>query len=190
MTSAFLFFWSTFERQSVLARNDCNEVPLRDVPSSELTFRARASSVPGVLLDQAPQKLEVAALSHSREINHRSITLLLELSELIEHERHPAAHTSSEVSARTSEHDDCAARHVLAAMIADSLDYRDRAAVPDSEPLADNSCDVRFAGCRAVEYRVAGQNRLIGNELRALGMPQNQPAAGKSLADVIIGFSL
>ncbi len=143
-----------------------------------------------MLLDQAPQQLQLAEVGHVRELDHPHVTLLFQLAELVEHEGDAAAHSRGEVPARAAQHDDRAASHVLAAVIADSFDYGDRSTVPHCEALARNSRDVRFARRRAVEHRVANENRLVGNELRGTGMPHDQPPAGQSLSDVVVRLSL
>ena len=63
-----------------------------------------------------------------------------------------------------AEHDDAAAGHVLAAVVADALDDRGRAGVADAEPLADHAADERLAGGRAVEDHVAGDDVVLGRE--------------------------
>ena len=67
------------------------------------------------------------------------------------------------------EHDDAAAGHVLAAVVADALDDRDGAAVAHGESLAGQAADVRLAARRAVERDVADDDVLFGREGRSLG---------------------
>ena len=47
-----------------------------------------------------------------------------------------AGHAGGEVPPDRAEHGDGAAGHVLAAVVADAFDHRDRSGVADSEPLA------------------------------------------------------
>ena len=52
-----------------------------------------------------------------------------------------------------AEHDDRAAGHVLAAVVADALDDGGRAGVADREPLPHQAADEHLAAGRAVEQR-------------------------------------
>jgi hypothetical protein len=47
-----------------------------------------------------------------------------------------ARHAGREVAAGLAEHDDDAAGHVFAAVVAHALDHRDRAGIAHREPLA------------------------------------------------------
>ena len=84
------------------------------------------------------------------------------------------------------EHDDVAARHVLAAVVADALDDRVRARVAHGEPLAGEPAEERLAPGRAVEDGVADDHVLLGGERRALGRPDRDRAAGEALAGVVV----
>ena len=59
-------------------------------------------------------------------------------------------------------HDDDAAGHVFAAVVARALDDRDGAGVADREALAGDAAEVAFARDRAVEHRVADDDRALG----------------------------
>ena len=59
-----------------------------------------------------------------------------------------------------------AAGHVLAAVIADTLDDRGGAAVADGEALARDAANEGFAAGRAVERHVADDDVVFGGERR------------------------
>ena len=82
-----------------------------------------------------------------------------------------------------------AAGHVFAAVIADAFDDGRRAAVADGEPLAGQAVDEHFAGGRAVEQRVADDHVFLGIERRAGRRDDDDPPAGKPLAQVIVGVA-
>src|ERR1700674_2886666 len=128
----------------VLERHHGDEVSLRNIPSPELALRRRAASEARMLFDQMPQQLAVAQVGQWRKLDHRRVALLLQLAELVEHERHPATHPRGKIPPRATENDDGAAGHVLAAVIADSLHHRNRSTVAHSEALAGNSRKIRF----------------------------------------------
>ena len=79
----------------------------------------------------------------------------------------PPLMPGGEVAAGPAEHDDAAAGHVFAAVVADAFDDRVRAAVADGEALAGDAADVRLAAGRAVERDVADDDVLLGDERRA-----------------------
>ena len=93
----------------------------------------------------------------------------------VEHVGDAAAHAGGEVPAGAAEHDDAAAGHVLAAVIADAFDDRERAAVADGEPLAGEAADVRLAAGRAVQRDVADDDVVLGDERRLPRRIDDQP---------------
>src|ERR1700682_5775894 len=191
MTHAHIAHWLADDDHwpAVLARHDGDEMPLGNVPSPQLSLCPRTAGEARVLLDKVTQYLAVSRISHGTQLHHRRVALLLQLAELVEHQRQPAAHSGGEVPSGAPEHDHRAASHVLAAVITDTFDNRYRSAVPDREALARNAGEIRFTRRRTVKNSVADQNRLIGDELRRPRMPDDQATAGKSLADVVIRFS-
>ena len=64
-----------------------------------------------------------------------------------------------------AEHDDDAAGHIFAAVIADAFDDRDRAGVAHGETLARDAAEIAFAGDRAVKHGVADDDRLLRRDL-------------------------
>src|SRR5688572_28741359 len=185
-----LFLSLPLERVPVLARNDREESLHSPLPLSELAFRPCAAGVMCVLLHQMAQALALTELSHVHEIDQYFVALLLELTEFVEHECDPAAHSRTEVAADASEHDDRAARHVLAAVVADSFHHRDRATVAHRESLARHSSEIRFARRCTVKNGVAHENRLVGDELRGARVPDDQASARRSLAHVVVRLAL
>ena len=83
-----------------------------------------------------------------------------------------AGHPGAEVAADRAEDDDGAARHVLAGVVADALDDRDRARVADGEALAGAAGAEELAAGRAVENGVAEQ---------APGRRRRRPAGGSTI---------
>ena len=82
-----------------------------------------------------------------------------------------------------AEHDDRPARHVLAGVVADSLDDRGRARVPHREALPGRAGAEELAARRAVEDRVPEQDRLAGVASRRR---DDDAPAGHRLADVVV----
>ena len=61
-----------------------------------------------------------------------------------------AAHAGAEVPPGRAEHDDAPTGHVLAAVVADAFDHRERTGVADAEALADEAAEEDLAARRAV----------------------------------------
>src|SRR5690606_37304660 len=93
------------------------------------------------------------------------------------------------VSARGAKDDHAAASHVFAAVVADAQDNGADAAVADTEALAGHAADVGFAARCAVESDVADDDVVHGAEGRFRRWIDNDLAAGKSLADVVVGVA-
>src|SRR5690606_24038068 len=88
-----------------------------------------------------------------------------------------------------TEHDGTSAGHVLAAVIADPLDDRSRAAVAHAEALGRAAPEERAAGGRAVERDVADQHVVLGRESAFARRVDDQPAARQALADVVVAVA-
>src|SRR5690606_4424532 len=94
---------------------------------------ARAVRACVVLLDESEDEgLVVAELL---ELDHAHVAARRERPVLVEDVGDAAAHARAEVAAGLPEHDHAAARHVLAAVIADPLDDGDASAVAHGEAL-------------------------------------------------------
>jgi len=78
----------------------------------------------------------------------------------IQQERLAARHPGAEVPAVTAKDDDGASGHVLARVVADTLDDGDRAGVANGEPLTRRAGAEELAAGRPVEHRVADEARL------------------------------
>jgi hypothetical protein len=74
-----------------------------------------------------------------------------------------------------AEHDDGAARHVLAGVVAGALDDRGGAGVAHREPLAGPPGDEELAGRRAVEHGVADQHRVARRRRAGARMTMRPP---------------
>ena len=70
-----------------------------------------------------------------------------------------------------------------------ALDYRHRAGIPHAESFAGHTVDERLAGGSAVKSHVAHDDIIAGIEGTAFRGTDNQPAAGKSLAETIVAVA-
>ena len=108
----------------------------------------------------------------------------------IEHVGDAAAHAGREIATRLAQDHGPAAGHVLAAMIADSLDDRRGAAVADAEPLARDAAQIKLAAGCAVEHDVAGDDVVLGHEGAFARRIDDDLAAGEALAAVVVDVAL
>ena len=125
----------------------------------------------------------------SRSTAARIAALLGEVALLIEHVGDAAAHAGGEVAAALAEHHHQAVRHVLAAVIAQAFHHRRRAGIAHREALAGHAVEVGFAAGGAVEHHVADQDILFRQEGGSARRIDDQPAAGESLAHVVVGVA-
>ena len=75
-------------------------------------------------------------------------------------------------------------------MVADALDDRVDAAVPDGEPLTRDAAHERLAARRAVEGDVADDDVLLGHEGGPRRRVDAEPPPGEPLAPVVVGVAL
>ena len=120
-------------------------------------------------------EVDLVGLDQRFQVDHLAVAAARELAVGVEHVGDAAAHAGREVAPGPAEHDDAAAGHVLAAVIADAFDDHRGAAVAHAEPLAGHAADERLAAGRAVERDVADDDVLLGLERR-------QPSAGRRSA--------
>src|SRR5882672_6051563 len=119
--------------------------------------------------------------------NHGSIAAPREFAVHVEHVADASRHAGAEVAPGLTQHHHGTARHVFAAMVADTLDHRQCARIAYGEALAGYAPEVRLPADRAVEHDVAGDD-VFGRLAAELGrrLHRNAPA-GQALAAVVVG---
>ena len=124
------------------------------------------------------------------KIDHRHIAATLKRPVFVQHIGNAARHARREIAARLADDDDNAAGHIFAAMVAGAFDHRDRARVADREALAGDTTEIALAADRAIEHRIAHDDRVFRHDLRGLpGRVDHELAARQALADIIIGLA-
>src|SRR3954470_7491272 len=173
------------ERGAVVVRHHLHEAELRRLPVVEQPCGDDGIGAALVLVQQLTQEIQILVLE-GLEADELLVAALLERPVLVEHVGDPAAHSRSEVAAGAADYEYDAARHVLAAVIADALDDRRRSAVANGEPLADETAEERLARRRPVQDRVSCDDVLLCRERCALGRAERKCPAGEAFTDVVI----
>ena len=75
-------------------------------------------------------------------------------------------------------------------MVAHALDHRRGAGVADTEPLTGHAPDKGFAGGCAVQGHVADDDIFLGLEFALFRRVDDELAAGKALAEIVVGVAL
>ena len=102
----------------------------------------------------------------------------------------PAAKLRGVITSRAAEHDDGAAGHVFAAVVAGALDDRGRAGIAHAEALAGDAPEIRLAVDGAVHHRVADDDVVLGlRGAGGIGIHDDAPAR-QPLADVVVRAAL
>src|SRR5580692_8568149 len=117
-------------------------------------------------LDQIPQFGAVLVIIDAGDPDHLLVDVTATVALLIEHIGHSTGHAGGEVAAGCTQHHDPSARHVLAAVIAHTLDDGFDAAVTHGETLPRHAAEVRLARGRPVQCHVADDDVLFGYEGR------------------------
>src|SRR5262245_18805668 len=92
--------------------------------------------------------------------------LLAERSGIVEHICDTTAHAGGEVSPNSAKHDDDTAGHVLAAVVTDTFDDSNRAAVANRETFARRAGDERLTAHGTIQSRVANDDGCAGQHPR------------------------
>src|SRR5271154_588148 len=99
-----------------------------------------------------------------------------------------AGHARTEIEAQRTEDQYDASGHILAAMLANAFDDGESAAVAHGKAFAGAAGDIKLAGSRAVENGISCEN-IAAARGRGAGCDGNR-AAGKSFANVVVGFAV
>ena len=120
---------------------------------------------------------------------HLFIASPRKLAFLIEHVSNAAGHSSGEISSRRTKHDYASTSHVFASVIANSFNHGRSSTVPHTETFARCAADVGFATRRAIESDVTDNHILFRDERCFARRVDNNLAARKSFAEVIVGVA-
>src|SRR5262249_24614867 len=159
---------------AVRPREDLDEARAIVRPLLEDFLRAPAAREPRVTLDEvfeyrfigfAPMPevarelpLLLGVREHRLEVDHRGVAALREVAVEIESGATAAGPAGGEVASGGAQDRHGPARHVLAAVVAHTLDDRFRAGIAHREALARDAAEEGLARDRAVEHDIAGDD--------------------------------
>src|SRR5579862_8401920 len=115
------------------------------------------------------------------DVDHLEIDALGEVTVRVIDIRDPARHARPEVPPRRTEDHHPSTGHVLASVVADTLNHRGDTGVADAEALSDLAPYVALPRGRPVEDDVAGDDLLLGREGRRLVGAHHDAATRQSL---------
>ncbi len=172
----------------VLRGDDLDEGPLDLVELVEHLDAARALGALGMLLHQGAD-LGQLRFGGPLELDHAHVAAPLERVAGVIDIGHAAAHAGREVLAHLTQHQDHAAGHVLAAVVAHALHDQGGTGVAHSEPLAGQAVDKALPAGGAVERHVAHRDVLVELVGGAGVGGHGNDAAGQALTHVVVGLA-
>src|SRR5256885_9707066 len=110
-----------------------------------------------------------AVLGQTLDIDQFRVDSAREVAVLIEDISGSSGHARREVAADRTQDDHDSTGHVLAAVVAGTLDDRDRPAIADREPFAGSARREQSASGSSVEHSVAHDDILAGHETGIFG---------------------
>ena len=174
------------QRLAVIERDDLYEFADHILPVAQDLVCPGAACPVKMFLDEVFEYLYVFFLPDVFKLDHIEVAKRIEVACFIEDIRDASAHPRGEIAARFAEHNYCSARHIFAAVVADSLDYRRRAAVAHSESFASHPVDKYLAAGRAVKNRVSRDDIFVGRKRCACGRDEDDSASAEAFAEVIV----
>src|SRR5258706_11714857 len=137
-------------------REDFDESRQHRGPVVENPPRSAASSQLPVSGYEIVNDADILQLKQGLDIDRGRITALLDkIHALVEHVGEASAHTGGEVAATGAEHDHQTFRHVLAAVITDSLHHRGSSGIAHRKTLPGDAIEEGFSPGGAVKDDVA-----------------------------------
>ncbi len=129
---------------------------------------------------------------HSVKVDHLPVDVVRQRAVRVVDIGHPARHAGREVASGGAQDDDLAAGHVLATVVADTLDDRVGARVADRESFADHAAQERLAAGGAEQDHVAADDVVLGDvvDRGVVRRPHHDAPAGQTLADVVVGVAV
>ncbi|GKT49344.1 uncharacterized protein ColSpa_09525 [Colletotrichum spaethianum] len=174
----------------VVDRHDLDEARQSPVEVHQDASGELGTSVVVVVLDEAAEIGDLGGLLDSLGLHHLGVELREEVLVNVEDVGDTAGHTGSEVAASAAQNDDTAASHVLATVVADTLNDSGGTGVTDGESLRSNTTEEASTLGSTVQADVTNDDVLLSLEHGGTGRVDNQATTGQTLADVVVGITL
>ena len=143
-----------------------------------------------MLFNERVKLFDVGCIGNAFEFEGFAIALFREFALGIPNISDTATHAGAKVTPSAAKDDNASTRHILTAVVTDTLDYRARAAVSHCEALGYDSANIGFAAGRAIEVDVTCDDVLLGFECALLGWIENNFSARQALTDEVICVAL
>src|SRR5439155_8980617 len=125
---------------------------------------AAAASILRMPEDHVFDGFDLLAILQGSKFDHLLVAPSREITCFIHDISDSAGHSRSEIAASFSQHNNTAASHIFAAMVAHGLDHSVNPAVAHAKTLAGDAVNVGFAAGGAVEGDVTDDYVLFGNK--------------------------
>ena len=183
-TCHFLFF----EHALVLDGHHLDEVLDIAVPVVKHASCEGRTRMKIVLTDEFKEFLARYGVLDQRELYHIHIAEIVKRMVGVINVGHTATHTRSKVTTRFAQYHHATARHILATMVAGTLDDRRGSRVAHAKTLTYHSVDIELTRGGTIETGITSYNILFGFEvIAATSRRQNRDATTrKTLAEVVI----
>src|ERR1700740_3347035 len=135
-------------------------------------------------------QLDIAILFELLNPDHCRIEPGPEAFVLIQDKDFTAAHAGPEIFPGLSKDHHNATGHILASMIANSFDHRDRAGIAHRKPFTAHPVEIRLATRCAIQYDISDDDILRRDKCRALRRIDSDPASGKPFANIVVSGAL
>src|SRR5580704_13094164 len=174
-----------------LVRKDFDEARGGVVPVVENPLGAATGSQLPVTQQEISDDHHIRLVEQGLQIDGIQIAPLLgKIAALVEDVSNTATHASGEISPAGAKHQHDAIGHVLAAVVANPLDYGSGSGVADGKTLARNSVEKCFAAGGTVKGDIADDDVFFRREAGSARRIYHDSPPGEALPDVVVGFAL
>jgi len=138
------------ENATIIERHNLDYLLTVFFPAVQDLFRPRTLRQVGMTSDELLHVLFFIRILDGLQVHHLQIAALHEIARFVENVGDTAAHAGRKISTGSSKHDNPAAGHIFASVIADAFNDGNGTAVADGEPFAGDAANKGFAGCCAI----------------------------------------
>jgi hypothetical protein len=143
-----------------------------------------------VILDQTAQESNLMRVLNAAKLDHLLVDLALEVLVDVENVGNTTRHTGGEVATSAAEAENTTTSHVLATVVAHTLNDGGDTRVTHSETLSGNTTEETSTSGSAVQADVTNDHVLLSLEDGGAGRVDDQATTRKTLSYVIVAVAL